>query len=74
MPCIVRAFAERDDDLAPPGDGCDFRQRLEIEFADEIEQRPVFGADAGEFHTPVTQSAQEQRTRRVEAVKLGNIK
>ena len=31
----------------------------------------VFGADAGERHTLVTQTAQEQRARRIEAIERG---
>jgi hypothetical protein len=73
-PGIVRTFAELDDALAPTGDGFDLRQRLEIQPADEIKQRLVFCADAGEFHSLVTKTAQEQRTRRIEAVEPGNIK
>jgi hypothetical protein len=71
---IVCSFADLDDDLAPAGDGFDFRQWLEIERANKVKQRPVFSADAGEFHTPVTQTAQEQRTRCIQTVEPGNIK
>ena len=52
-----RALAELDDDLAPPRNRIGCRQRLEVQAADEIEQRPVLGADAGELHPLVGEPA-----------------
>ena len=73
VPGIMCAFAELDDKLAPPGNGLDLRQWLDIELTDEIKQHPVFGADTGEFHTLITKTAQEQRARCVQAVEFGNV-
>jgi hypothetical protein len=73
VPGIDCALAELDDDLAPTGTGYDLRQRLEFEPADKIEQRLMVGASAGDLNALVAQAAQEQRTRSIEAVKLGDI-
>ena len=50
VPGSSRAFAELDHELAPARDVAGtFGQRLELESADEIEQRLVLGADAGQL-------------------------
>ncbi len=62
-----------DDELAPAGIGFRLRQGFELQAADEIEQRPVLGPDAGELHASVAEPAQKQRARRIETAEVGEI-
>ena len=57
MPGFDGAFTQQDDQLAPPGNALHFRQGLELQAADKIEQCFVLGSDAGQFHTLVTKLA-----------------
>src|SRR6266566_7426302 len=70
MPGVVGALAKLDDELSPPWNGRHCRQRLQLEPTDEIEQRPVVGANAGQFDTLVAKPAQKQRAGRVEAAQV----
>jgi len=70
MPGVLGALAQLDDELPPPWNGRHLRQRLQLEPANEIEQRPVVGADAGQFDTLVAKPAQKQRAGRIEATEV----
>jgi hypothetical protein len=73
LPRVDRAFAEPDDQLAPPGTAVDLRQWLELQATHKIQQRFMLGPDARQFHALVAQLAQQQRARRIEAAQFAKI-
>jgi len=50
-----------------------FRKRLEVEPADEIEQRLVLGTHAGQLHVLRAKPTQEERPQRIEAAQAADI-
>jgi hypothetical protein len=72
-PRIVRALAEGDDQLAPSRDRLASGQRLELQAADELEQRLVRGADPDDVHALAAKLAQVQRAGGVEVAKLAQV-
>src|SRR5437016_5063422 len=73
VPGFVSAAPQRDDDLAPSWNGSQLWQRLEFEAADKIEQRLMFGLNAGQFHALVAEPAQKQRAGRIETGQFAKI-